>query len=149
MWVWGDNEGCCFFNDFYEYDPTTDVWSTLLNFNGLNRSFPGTVVVNGKGYMLGGESISGGHTNQMWAYDPTNDSWSISHNFSGVSRRYGALYYLDGTFYYGIGHRDFASTNITNDFWQFTELNNIDKSAAESRFKLYPNPLFKSAEHCT
>ncbi len=136
----GDN-GSFYFNDFYAYNPETNAWTTLSSFDGENRAFAGSTVNGGVGYMLGGESASGGYTNEMWEYNATDDVWSESHNFTDVSRRYGALYSIDDIFYYGVGQDGLSDTEVRMDFWQYDATAGTEEYLSEEGFDLYPNPF--------
>jgi N-acetylneuraminic acid mutarotase len=53
------------FNDFREYDPTTDTWTSKANFGGGARSAAVTFTIGGKGYVLTGAN-STAKQNDIW-----------------------------------------------------------------------------------
>jgi uncharacterized repeat protein (TIGR01451 family) len=68
------------FNDTATIDKTVvqaglEAWEPLAPINGLGRSRPAAVGVNGKVYVLGGE-ISGGRANTVEEFDPATGLWT-------------------------------------------------------------------------
>lgn len=56
-------------SDFYEYDPSTNQWTTLANNLIPRRSFPSYFSLNGSGYVFGGLNPSGGSYSDLWQVD--------------------------------------------------------------------------------
>lgn len=135
------DDGSDYYNDFYEYNPTMDTWTTKASFTGSNRSFSSNIVIDNKGYILGGESVSGGFTNEMWTYNKGTNTWSSAYNFSATARRHGALYFLDGIFYYGLGQYTFNDSQVNDDFWQYTGVVSAQETDIKSQEEVYPNPF--------
>lgn len=58
----GDN-----YQDFWEYDPTTDVWTRLEDFPGTARRYMSATTLNGFAYM--GLGTNGTNFKDFWRYD--------------------------------------------------------------------------------
>ncbi|MEO7080448.1 MAG: hypothetical protein ABIY71_02935 [Flavobacteriales bacterium] len=59
----------------YRYTATTDSWAPIATFPGIYRGNQMLFVVDGKGYMGGGQS-SFGATDLWYIYDPVADTWT-------------------------------------------------------------------------
>jgi N-acetylneuraminic acid mutarotase len=61
------------------YDPTTDNWDTTKANMPSGRNSLASVVVNGKIYALGGQSLAGTTAeSSFWEYDPLTDTWDTT-----------------------------------------------------------------------
>ncbi|WP_205513178.1 Kelch repeat-containing protein [Longitalea arenae] len=91
----GENNGSAL-NDMQVYDQNADSWTTLRkltnvtdetfddDYTSIARFNGATFVIDGKGYLVTGES--GSLNNRTWEYDPANDTWDEKTNFSGTAR---------------------------------------------------------------
>jgi N-acetylneuraminic acid mutarotase len=116
-------------NDFYEYSPITDSWSTLSDFPGAARSFGIGVVANGKAYIGFGLSTTQ-YLRDFWSYDPTDSSWTRLADCSCSGRRHPALIAIGNRIYVGLGDdnisgnlRDWYMYDITANSW--TQIANL------------------------
>ena len=103
-------------NDFYEYDPVADTWTTLTSFPGSSRSFAIGAVYEGKGYM-GFGSGTFADFNDLWRYDPSIDQWVQLASCPCSGRRHPAFIPLNDKIYVGLGD-DLISGNL-NDWWVY------------------------------
>ena len=63
----GYEGGTGYLDDFWKYDPTTNVWTQLCNFNGGARQHPFSASVNGVPYVGCGDNASGNNKdNWTW-----------------------------------------------------------------------------------
>src|SRR5205823_1898625 len=62
-------------NDFWEYDPSTNVWMQKADFGGSGRAAAVGFSIGSKGY-LGTGSDSEGLFNDFWEYDPATNAWT-------------------------------------------------------------------------
>jgi N-acetylneuraminic acid mutarotase len=69
-----------YFNDFWEYDITNDVWTQKASFGGAPRTFAASFVIGNKMYVIGGSSQFISY-NDVWEYDPSLDKWTQKANF--------------------------------------------------------------------
>ena len=75
------------YNDFYEYDPSTDSWSQKDSLPGPSRAYAVSAVVNGIGYVgLGGNDDQTLSFTDFYAYDVLNDQWSQKASMGGAGR---------------------------------------------------------------
>ena len=103
----GSNHSFMPTGEFWEYDPATDDWTELDPHPGISRWAPGSFVIDGAVYFLGGENRqTGAIQNDMWTYqlsspastnelensqtvqlypNPTSDILNISNQFEANS----------------------------------------------------------------
>jgi gliding motility-associated-like protein len=65
----GDNGFDVFFNDLWQYDPSSDSWTTKANYSGPARESAVGFSVNEKGYITTGETWSN-YSTDLWEYTP-------------------------------------------------------------------------------
>ena len=58
----------------YKYDPASDTW-TQLSDNLNARMISSVAALNGKIYVMGGQSEYGAYSNSIEVYDPATDTW--------------------------------------------------------------------------
>jgi N-acetylneuraminic acid mutarotase len=105
-----------YYNDFYEFDPATNTWTTKASFPGLARGAAFCFVINGKAYVGGGQSSSG-TMNDLWMYDPVTNVWSQKNNVAFGARYACASFAIGNYGYVGTGRN--SSSNLFNDLWQY------------------------------
>ena len=57
-------------NDFWEFDPVTNIWSQKADFSGGARNGAAAFCIGSKGY------IGGGNYNDFWEYNPSTNTWT-------------------------------------------------------------------------
>lgn len=134
------DDGSFFYNSFFEYDQANDDWISRATFPGSNRSFYGATSAMGKLFILGGEDLSSAYTNEMWSYNPSNDSWQSETDFTGTARVAATMFYLHGSFYYGMGLIGSSSAQGAKDIWKLEISGLGEKDYENLSFSLYPNP---------
>ena len=109
-----------FYNDFFEYDPSSNAWTQKTSFPGTERSGSVAFSIGTKGYEgLGYDGTN--YKNDVWEYDQGSNSWTQKANFAGVARS-GAVGFSIGTKgYVGTGY---DGTVRKNDFYEFDATNN-------------------------
>ena len=104
-------------DDFWQYDPSSDVWTQKANFGGGPRANAVSFVIRDKAYVgTGQDAIQ--HRNDFWEYDPFTNSWTQVANFGGVPRSYAIGFSIDGKGYIGAGLLD--QDQVAADFWEYT-----------------------------
>lgn len=107
-------------NDFWEYDPVTDMWTQKANFGGAVRHGASNFAIGGKGYVCNGWS-SGVQLNDLWEYNPSTNTWSSKSPFPGSARYTCADFVINGKAYVGMGyaplHNDFYCYDPSTDSW--------------------------------
>ena len=65
-------------NDFWEYDPSTNVWTQRANLTVAGRSQARSFSIGNSGYIVGGElSLA---LQDTWEYNPTANTWTQKAN---------------------------------------------------------------------
>jgi len=114
-----------FHNDFWEYDPVTNVWTQKADFAGGARWRSTGFAIGNKGYMgTGAADISfNEEKSDFWEYDPATNRWSQKANFGGGIRAQATGFSIGGRGYIGLGsgdgylHPDFWEYNPITDAW--------------------------------
>ena len=93
-----------FYNDFWEYDPSTDNWTQKTNVPEEGRSGSLAMEIGGKGYIGFGYSYSDTRKKDWWQYDATSDSWTRKADFPGESRVNAMGFSMNNKGYVGCGY---------------------------------------------
>jgi N-acetylneuraminic acid mutarotase len=111
-----------YFNDFWQFDPSTDTWTRKADFPGKARIEAVTFVIGNYAYLVtGGQMIQGYDlVTECWQYNSITDTWIQKHDFPGISR-YGAIAFAIGkNGYLGTGYDTLPSfTPVLRDFWEY------------------------------
>jgi N-acetylneuraminic acid mutarotase len=111
--------GMSYYDDFYEYDPSTNVWSQKANFPAGARADAVAFSINGKGYVTTGGN--GAFVNyDMWEYDPIADIWTQKSNCPGSARWKAQGFSIGGKGYLGLGT---DGSSDLNDMWEYDPSN--------------------------
>jgi N-acetylneuraminic acid mutarotase len=119
-----------FYNDFWEYDPTTNVWTQKADFGGTRREQATGFSIGNKGYIgTGGyfdSSYNYSSLNDFWEYDPATNAWTQKANFGGTPRNGATGFSIGNRGYIGIGGYFDSSHNFLylNDFWEYNPATN-------------------------
>ena len=89
------------FQDFWEYNPTTNTWVQKGNLPSP-RAFATEFVINNKAYMVGGTLGPGSFTNQVHEYDPASDTWTPKAPFPITANEL-TSFAINGKGYVGLG----------------------------------------------
>ena len=89
-------------DDVYQYNPTTNQWTTLSDFPGAARSFAIGQAYNGKGYLGFGASLTS-YFNDIWEFDPNTENWTLLTTCDCSGRRHPAFIIKDDKIYVGLG----------------------------------------------
>jgi N-acetylneuraminic acid mutarotase len=88
------------------YDPRTDAWTRKADLpEGISHAESGTLVINGKIVVLGGQIDDIQVTADVRVYDPASDTWSLLTPLP-EDRKGGVAGYLDGKLFYTNGQRE-------------------------------------------
>ncbi len=98
--------------DFWEYDPTSDIWTQ-------KQDFPGTERYDAPGFSVGGKGYVGtGYHDDFYEFDPLANIWLKKAQFTN-SDRFGAIGFSIGTKgYIGTG-RKLNTVSLLSDFWEY------------------------------
>lgn len=102
--------------DFWEYDPNTDDWAQVKDFEGTARYNAVAFAIGQTGYV--GTGYDGDNYNSdLWQYDVTNDDWIEIVSYPGEKIESGVAFVVNGKGYIGAGVNN---GSYSNDFWEFT-----------------------------
>jgi N-acetylneuraminic acid mutarotase len=118
-----------YFRDFWEYDPSADVWTKKAEIpSATGIAFGVGFSIFGKGYIgLGAYNLGLNQTaiyNSMWEYDPITNRWSAKANFPGSARysSVGMVISKENTLgYVGLGRN---GATYFKDFYAYDPLSN-------------------------
>ncbi len=110
----GQGNTAGFYNDFWEYDPSTETWTQIADFEGTARRGAVGFAIEGKGYVGTGHTVTG-LTNDFYSYDPTTNSWSIVAPFPGTPRKYAVSFTIGDYGFVGLGDDGVYK----NDLWMY------------------------------
>lgn len=105
-------------NHFYEFDTTTNNWTSKGNVpGGLIRGFAFAFAANGKGYVGTGDTTGMNNACQdLWEYTPSTNTWAQKSNFPGGHRDGMFCFTINNVAYMGGGD---SVTTIRNDFYKY------------------------------
>jgi N-acetylneuraminic acid mutarotase len=124
------------YNDFWEYDPNTDIWTQKADYGGGTTMGAIGFSVGTKGYLGTGRPNGSNFTNIFYEYDPTANTWTSKANFGGGNRAYAVAFSIGSKGYVGTGE---LSGTLKQDFWEYdpsadtwTQKTNFAGSARET-----------------
>jgi len=112
-----------YLNDFWEYNPNTDVWTKKADFPGEGRYAPASFSIGSKGYVCMGRTNSSEISAKCYSYNPITDSWSSIASFPG-SVRYAAESFVIGNIAYIACGNGGGPSSYKNDLWSFNPSTN-------------------------
>jgi hypothetical protein len=117
----GATESGDFSKDLWEYNATTDSWTSKADFIGSSRREAIAFTIEGKAYVGTGQDING-FTKDMYAYDPSSNTWTQVSDFGGTARTEAVGFSIGVRGYVGTGDdgvrkKDFWEYNPSTDTW--------------------------------
>lgn len=102
--------------DWWSYNPSTQEWTQLNDFDGGARYNTISFVIDGVGYV--GTGYDGTNwLSDLWSYDATGDTWTQINSYPGEKIESGMAFVIDNEAYV-CGGRNNGVYN--NDMWKFT-----------------------------
>jgi len=100
--------------DFYEYDPSANIWTKKADFGGTARYGAIAMAIGNKGYV--GTGYDASYLKDIWEYDPATDIWTQKSSIGGSKRRDASCFVING--------KGYVTTGIDNgeyltDLWQY------------------------------
>lgn len=95
-----------YYNDLWEYNPTSNSWIQKANFPGVGRLNAFSESINDKGYIGGGATFAPSNYvlfNDFWEYNSTANSWAQKTTFPGLPRYSMASFVINNKIYAGLG----------------------------------------------
>jgi len=128
-----DNDGTSsdhVYQDFWEWDQATNVWTQKADFAGGPRSYAVGFAIGNKGYIGTGEYIYGSGSNKItvdkkdfWEWDQATNVWTKKADFGGTARGYAKGFSIGTKGYIAMGMD--ASYSAFNDLWEWDQNTNI------------------------
>ena len=126
-------------DDFWEYDPATNIWTQKADFGGGIRYCAVGFSIGSKGYVGTGQVGTSTFKNDFWEYDPVSDTWTQLPDFAGVPRSDAVGFSIGLKGYIGTS-RISLSTQL-KDFWEFNPLMvNLQEPQNKIQLSIFPNP---------
>ncbi|MBK9543741.1 MAG: hypothetical protein IPO49_15760 [Bacteroidetes bacterium] len=113
-------------NDFWEYNPTTNLWTQKANFGGVARYGASGFAIGTKGYLGAGGGT--GTLDDFWEYNPATNTWIQKSSIPfGVNRwgsgfSLGAMGYIAGGDYAGFMNRLIKYDPLANTWVQKNDM---------------------------
>jgi N-acetylneuraminic acid mutarotase len=131
------------YNDFWEYDPSSDTWTKKANFGGGGRMDmeQGFSIMN-KGYCGTGQEQYVGYHSDFWEYNQVTDTWVQMADFGGGGTVGICAFSIGCKGYMGMGIQSNAG-----DLWEFYDSTNtscttgVKESSNKKSISIYPNPF--------
>jgi N-acetylneuraminic acid mutarotase len=95
-------------SDLLEYDPLNNTWTTKAPIPQGVTMFAMGFVLNGKGYICGGNNASFGYLGSLLEYDPASDSWTARAPFPTGK--------ISGAFSFTIGNKAYVGCGDDSSF---------------------------------
>ncbi|TAL62059.1 MAG: T9SS type A sorting domain-containing protein, partial [Bacteroidetes bacterium] len=102
--------------DFWEYDPSTNIWTQKADYGGGRRYGPVGFSIGAKGYVGTGSDINYASQQDFWEYNPSTNTWTQKANFAGTPRRSAVAFSIGTKGYIGTGD---DGNNVQQDFWEY------------------------------
>lgn len=102
-----DWENWYYYNDFWEFDPVSNVWTQKANSpDTTGHSFS----IGNKGY------LHRGGLENFWEFDPASNTWTKKANYPGI----------DGAIGFSIAGKGYLGTGSgTKEFWEYNPITDI------------------------
>ncbi|MBK9192039.1 MAG: T9SS type A sorting domain-containing protein [Crocinitomicaceae bacterium] len=107
-----------YFQDLWKYDPVSNAWTQVADFEGEARREAVAFVIDGIAYVGTGQAASG-LMNDFYSYDQATNTWTAVQSFPGTARRDAVGFAMGGQGYVGTGA---DASSYTNDFWCYYPL---------------------------
>ena len=109
-----------YYQDFWEWDQATNVWTRIADFPGDTRAGVVGFSIGNKGYIgTGSDGIS--YTKDFWEWDQATNVWTKKADFGGAPRAYAVGFSIGNKGYIGTG---FNVNQTYQDFWGWDQATN-------------------------
>jgi N-acetylneuraminic acid mutarotase len=119
-------------NDFWEYNPATNVWTQKADFGGGIRGEATGFSIGNKGYVGTGNTqypsfsgVGGMLKQDFWEYNPLTNIWTQKANFGGGIRGEATGFSIGNKGYVGMGWDIWENNSLKRDFWEYNPTTNI------------------------
>ncbi len=132
------------YDDWYKYDPSTDIWTKMGDFPGYARVAGAHFAYNGKGYIVGGQNQSHATptNNEVWSYTPGTDTWNQLPDCPSGGRWAPGSFVVGNNAYFAFGEDRFSVSQA--DIYQVSMSSIIsmeeDLNSKDLEISIFPNP---------
>lgn len=102
--------------DFWEYNPDTDEWTQVADFEGTPRYNAIAFTIGSKAYVGTGYDREKKYNSDFWEFDPLTNDWNEVQSYPGEKIDGGMAFVIDNKAYI-CGGRNNGVYN--SDFWEF------------------------------
>jgi hypothetical protein len=103
----------CRFQDFWEWDEATNVWTQKAPFAGPARSYAAGFAIGTNGYI----GTGGSGSTDFWQWDQATNTWTEVSPVGGPVRQLAVGLSIGGKGYVGLG---LFGQAFPQDFWEYT-----------------------------
>ena len=113
-----------YYNDFWEWDPSTDAWTKKADFPGNARFGAVGFSIGNRGYV--GTGWSNNYlTDEFWEWDQSTDVWTKKADFAGGPRSSAFGFSIGNKGYIGTGYNNDDETSyLSRDVWEWDQMTN-------------------------
>lgn len=111
-----------YYQDFWEWDQATNVWTKKADFPGNTRTGAVGFSIGNKGYIATG-SDGTSNSKDFWEWDQTTNVWTKKADFGGMTRNSAVGFSIGNKGYVGTGYGD--GPTLYNDFWEWDQVSNV------------------------
>jgi N-acetylneuraminic acid mutarotase len=114
-----------YYQDFWEWDQTTNVWTKKADFPGNARKEAVGFSIGNKGY-IGTGSNGTSLTKEFWEWDQATNVWTKKADFGGIERGSAVGFSIGSKGYIGTGYNyDVNTLSIFKDIWEWDQATNL------------------------
>ena len=118
--TWYDGISRSNYQDFWEWDQTTNLWTKKADYPGNASSGAIGFSIGTKGYIgTGGNGTP--YSKDFWEWDQVTDVWTKKADFGGTARGYAIGFSIGNRGYIGTGN----TQNLLKDFWEWDQATNV------------------------
>jgi gliding motility-associated-like protein len=116
------NNSGFYYQDFWEWDQTTDTWTQKANVPDSARCYGVAFTIANKGYVGSGWDWNNSiYTSKFWEYDPVLNTWMQKATMPGAAREGCSVFSIGYKAYIGLGQ---SYPIFHNDLWEYDALTN-------------------------
>ena len=116
-----------YYNDFWEWDQATNVWTKKADFAGIARAAAVGFSIGNKGYIGTGGGDGAPYPKDFWEWDQATDVWTKKADFAGIAREGAVGFSIGNKGYIGTGfNRNNISTPLNlKDIWEWDQMTDV------------------------
>jgi len=125
MYVFNDLGNYYSYQDFWEWDQATNIWTRKTDFGGSRRYSAVGFSIGTKGYIGTGDVSSGEYSKDFWEWDQTTNIWTKKADFGGNGRLLAVGFSIGTKGFIGTGFTgETFNDSYSRDFWEWDQVTN-------------------------